>query len=223
MLAGLVRAPSHDAPCVSAERATAAAKSRASTACTQQGRISEAQLAEARSARRCRAGSHDRGRAACARRRPRRRVLPGRDPAPAGRACSASERVLRGGLRVYSTYDPVLQRPPSRPSARVSPRSRRRGAAPATCRAASWPSIPRPAMCSRSSAAATSGELLQPRDAGPPSGRVRVQADHLRRGARARIRPGTVLHDLDTPIYASGRAGCPAASTRIASTRCAGH
>ena len=57
--------------------------------------------------------------------------------------------------------------------------------------------------------AGLSREQLQPRDPGAPPGRIRLQADHLRRGARARLMPrGRCSSDLDTPIETAPKTGC---------------
>ncbi len=108
LLAAIVRAPSHDAPCVSATRARAR-RNLVLRLMKDQGKLPEAEFVAAAA-----------------------RPLPGDDHqghlaggADASNAVGAyfreelrrqlvaqfgNERVLRGGLRVYSTYDPVLQK-----------------------------------------------------------------------------------------------------------------
>ncbi len=126
-------------------------------------------------------------------------------------AMFGTERVLRGGLRVYSTYDP-RSAACGRAGRRGRDRADRQGASPR-------PGSPgqsrgdRPASRRCARARRRPGlrrELLQPRDAGQAAGRLGVQADHLRRGARARLRAGNDARPTSTRRSdASGRTWLP--------------
>ena len=109
LLAALVRAPAHDAPCVSVERALRR-RNLVLRLMRTQGRISDAEL-DAGLRAPLPSHTHDRG-----------SMLRASDDGGGSGAyfqeeirqrlvsMFGSERVLRGGLRVYSTYDPLLQR-----------------------------------------------------------------------------------------------------------------
>ncbi|HVL67685.1 MAG TPA: PBP1A family penicillin-binding protein [Vicinamibacterales bacterium] len=108
LLAALVRSPSHDAPCVSPERAVKR-RNLVLRLMRQQGRIGEAEYARAsaapvvdvahRGSDPVRFTSAD-GVGKYFQEELRRQLV----------AQFGNERVLRGGLRVYSTYDPELQK-----------------------------------------------------------------------------------------------------------------
>ena len=109
LLAALVRAPAHDAPCVSVERALQR-RNLVLRLMRTQGRISDAEL-DAGLRAPLPSHTHDRGSmlrasddgggsGAYFKEEIRQRLV----------SMFGSERVLRGGLRVYSTYDPLLQR-----------------------------------------------------------------------------------------------------------------
>ncbi len=108
LLAAIVRAPSHDAPCVSAARATAR-RNLVLRLMKDQGKLPEAEFLSA--AAKPLPGATHQGHLAGGADAPnvvgayfreelRRQLV----------AQFGNERVLRGGLRVYSTYDPVLQK-----------------------------------------------------------------------------------------------------------------
>lgn len=107
LLAAIVRAPSHDAPAVSPARARAR-RNLVLRLMRDHGKLPEAEFAAAtaRPLPQSRGGDLARGAEATDavgayfREELRRQLV----------AQFGNERVLRGGLRVYSTYDPVLQR-----------------------------------------------------------------------------------------------------------------
>ena len=111
------------------------------------------------------------------------------------------QQVLQGGLRVYTGYDPEMQCAAEKTIAsRIAQIAKARKAA-RDLEAASWRSIPFPAKCARSSAAAISARRSynratqarrQPGSAFKPI----IYAAALERG----MAPGSVLHHLDEPI-----------------------
>jgi penicillin-binding protein 1A len=106
LLAALVRSPSRDAPCVSPERATQR-RNLVLRLMRDQGKLREAEF-KAAVARPIPDASHE------------SHIGAGNGPSVGGYfreelrrqlvAQFGNDRVLRGGLRVYSTYDPVLQK-----------------------------------------------------------------------------------------------------------------
>ena len=208
LLAALVRAPSRDAPCVSIERATR----RRNLVL----RLMEEQRFHYR--RRAQRGSWV--------------PLPDR-VAPTGAALVIAshggsgeyfqeeirrqlvsmfgpERVLRGGLRVYSTYEPLLQR-----AAEQAVRTRVAEIAKARRRAQDLQG----SLVAIDPASGDVLALVGGRDFGESSFNRATQA---RRQAGSAFKPiiyaaalergyapGSVLTDLDTPIYASGKMWLP--------------
>jgi penicillin-binding protein 1A len=199
LLAALVRSPSADAPCVAPARATRR-RNLVLALMARQARITPAQLAEA-----LRAG------------------LPGpshRDQA-AGIAASAAgtglyfeeevrrqlfqmfgaDRVLRGGLRVFSTYDPDMQREAERSvSSRIEQIARSRKSArdlqgslvAMSPKTGEVYAIVGGRDFSKSSFNRATQARRQPGSAFKPI----IYAAALERG----YAPGTLLKDLDTPI-----------------------
>ena len=105
LLAALVRSPSNDAPCVAPKRATAR-RNLVLRLMRQQGRISDAELRTALAApipdasHQNASGSFTSNGTGMYFQEEVRRIL---------FSMFGADRVLRGGLRVYSTYDPSLQ------------------------------------------------------------------------------------------------------------------
>ena len=109
LLAALVRSPTNDAPCHAPERARAR-RNMVLRLMQREGKLDAQQLAQAveaplphRSHRLQASGillSHTRGSGLYFQEELRRQLV----------AAFGNERVLRGGLRVYSTYDPAMQR-----------------------------------------------------------------------------------------------------------------
>lgn len=207
LLAGLVRAPSRDAPCVSVERATGR-RNLVLRRMRAQGRISEAELADGlRTPLPSR--SHDHGSLLRASSDPggeyfqeeiRRQLV----------SMFGSERVLRGGLRVYSTYDPLLQR-----AAEQAIRTRVAEIAKARPRA-------KDLQGSLVAIDPVNGDILalvggrnyqespfnratQARRQAGSAFKPMIYAAALERG----YAPGSILRDLDTPISASGESWLP--------------
>jgi len=207
LLAGLVRAPSRDAPCVSVERAMGR-RSLVLRRMRKQGRISEAELSAGLRAP-LPSRSHDHG------------SLLQMSGDPGGEyfkeeirrqlvSMFGSERVLRGGLRVYSTYDPVLQR-----AAEQAIRGRVAEIAKARPRA-------KDLQGSLVAIDPMNGDVLalvggrnyeespfnratQARRQAGSAFKPIIYAAALERG----YAPGSVLRDLDTPIYGSGESWLP--------------
>ena len=178
-----------DAPSVSPERARRR-RNLVLRLMRQQGRITEAdsppgspsRLAEPRTTEGggvARLGGRP---AATSRKRVRRQLV-----AMFGPGARAARRPAR-----HSTYDPALQRAAEQAIAtRVAEIAKTPHAGRRTCRAA-WSRSIRQAGDVLALVGGTQlrREPVQPRDAGTAPGRVGVQADHLRRGARARLRAG---------------------------------
>jgi 1A family penicillin-binding protein len=201
LLAALVRAPSRDAPCVSVERAMGR-RNLVLGRMRKQGRISEAELSAGLRAP-LPSRSHDHGSLLRASGDPggeyfqeeiRRQLV----------SMFGSERVLRGGLRVYSTYDPVLQR-----AAEQAIRARVAEIAKARPRAKDLQgSLVAIDPMNGDVLALVGGRNYQEspfnratqarRQAGSAFKPI-IYAAALERG----YAPGSVLRDLDTPIYSS--------------------
>jgi 1A family penicillin-binding protein len=207
LLAGLVRAPSRDAPCVSVERATGR-RNLVLRRMHAQGRISAAELAAALRAP-LPTPSHDHGTLLRASGDPggeyfqeevRRQLV----------TMFGSERVLRGGLRVYSTYDPLIQQ-----SAELAIRTRVAEIAKARPRAkdlqGSLVAIdPKNGdilalVGGRNYQASSFNRATQARRQAGSAFKPIIYAAALERG----YAPGSLLRNLDTPISASEGAWLP--------------
>ena len=139
-------------------------------------------------------------------------------------ALFGGDRVLRGGLRVYSTYDPEMQRAAESGGvdahrARSPKRGRRRrdlqgslvAMDPAT-------GDVRALVGGRDFGASSFNRATQARRQAGSAFKPIIYASALERG----YSPGTILRDLDAPITAGhGDRGFPAAATSSRSTRCA--
>ena len=206
LLAGLVRAPSRDAPCVSIERATRR-RNLVLRLMEEQGFITAAERSDGSRAP-LPDGSHTReplliaahgGSGEYFQEEIRRQLV----------TMFGAERVLRGGLRVYSTYDPLLQRAAEQAvQTRVAEIAKARRA--------------KELQGSLVAIDPASGDVLAlvgGRDFGESSFNRATQA---RRQAGSAFKPiiyaaalergyapGSVLTDLDTPIYASGKMWLP--------------
>ena len=186
LLAALVRAPAHDAPCVSIERARQR-RNLVLRLMRNQGRITDLELAAGlRSPLPSSAHGHasllradSEGDGGYFQEQIRQQLV----------AMFGSERVLRGGLRVYSTYDPRAAA--SRRTGDTRPRGRDRQDASRREGPAGQPGRDR-SRHRRCRGARRRPELrrepFQPRHAGQTAGRIRLQTDHLCGGARARVR-----------------------------------
>ena len=207
LLAALVRTPSRDAPCVSIDRATRR-RNLVLRLMEEQGFISAAERSEG-----IRAplpdGSHTRepllvaahgGSGEYFQEEIRRQLV----------SMFGPERVLRGGLRVYSTYEPLLQR-----AAEQAVRTRIAEIDKARRRAQDLQG----SLVAIDPASGDVLALVGGRDFGESSFNRATQA---RRQAGSAFKPiiyaaaiergyapGSVLTDLDTPIYASGRMWLP--------------
>ena len=215
LLAALVRAPSHDAPCVSPKRATAR-RNLVLRLMRDQQRLGVSRVRAGGRPRRSPTPPTAAARERCWSPTRRAACTSRKNYAVSSSRSSANERVLRGGLRVYSTVrsgaaagrrnrDHRAHRPHrEEPSARARPagqpgldrRGHRRRA-----RARRRTRLPR--------------QQLQPRDAGAAAGRVRVQTDPLRGRARARLwRPARCSRRSTCRSPRQERPGCRAASTK---------
>ena len=214
LLAALVRSPSNDAPCA-APRARARAPQPGPAADARPGphlarRIHRPRLAAAipdRVARRRSAAARSRDRTVPA-------STSRKKSGASCSSCSAPTACCAAGFASTRRYDPATAaRGRAARSRRASRRSRSAAARardlqgslvamdPVTgdvLRARRRPRLPR--------------EQLQPRHAGAPSGGLGVQADHLRRGARARVCAG---HAAARPR----RADCSADRRHVAADR----
>ena len=189
LLAALVRSPSSDAPCVSRVRATKR-RNLVLALMERQGRLSAGELRAAVATSVPDASHKSSGASALAasggtgqyfEEEVRRQLF----------QQFGADRVLRGGLRVYSTYDPDLQREAERAiSARIAQiaASRKAAAALQGSLVAMSPADRRRLRAGRRTRFPR--EQLQSGDAGAPAGRLRVQADHLCGRARARLCAG---------------------------------
>ena len=121
-----------------------------------------------------------------------------------------ADRVLRGGLRVYSTYDPELQRDAEQAiTTRIAEIAKSRRAA-ATCRAAWSPMSPETGevyalVGGRDFAESSFNRATQARRQAGSAFKPIIYAAALERG----YAPGTLLHDLDVPIEAAEGAWLP--------------
>ncbi len=207
LLAALVRAPAHDAPCVSIERARQR-RNLVLRLMRNQGRITDSELAAGLGtplpssahgqASRLRAASDGDG--AYFQEQIRQQLV----------AMFGSERVLRGGLRVYSTYDPRLQRAAEEAiRARVAEIGKmRRGAKdlqgslvaidPATGDVVAL-------VGGRNFAESPFNRATQARRQAGSAFKPIIYAAALERG----YAPGTVLRDLDVSIAAAGAQWLP--------------
>jgi 1A family penicillin-binding protein len=207
LLAGLVRAPSRDAPCVSVERAMGR-RNLVLRRMRRQGRISEAELSAALRAP-LPSRSHNHGSLLRASGDPGGEYF---KEEIRGQLVSmfGSERVLRGGLRVYSTYDPVLQR-----AAEQAIRERVAEIAKARPLAkdlqGSLVAIDPingdvlALVGGRNYAESPFNRATQARRQAGSAFKPIIYAAALERG----YAPGSVLRNLDTPIYASGESWLP--------------
>ena len=202
LLAALVRSPSYDAPCVSPERAKRR-RNLVLALMRQQNRISEAELQAARTSR-IPDASH-------------KNATSGLLNAQAGTglyyqeevrrqlvAMFGSDRVLRGGLRVYSSYDPDLQREAERAIAtRISEIAKTRPAArdlQGSLVAMSPENGEVYALVGgRDFTASSFNRATQARRQAGSAFKPIIYAAALERG----YAPGTLLRDLDTPITAA--------------------
>jgi 1A family penicillin-binding protein len=207
LLAALVRTPSRDAPRVSIDRATRR-RNLVLRLMEQQGFITAAERSEGIRAP-LPEGSHTREPLLVAahgesgeyfQEEIRRQLV----------SMFGPERVLRGGLRVYSTYEPLLQR-----AAEQAVRTRVAEIAKARRRAQDLQG----SLVAIDPASGDVLALVGGRDFGESSFNRATQA---RRQAGSAFKPiiyaaalergyapGSVLTDLDTPIYASGRMWLP--------------
>jgi penicillin-binding protein 1A len=209
LLAALVRAPARDAPCVSVERALRR-RNLVLRLMRTQGRISDAEF-DAGLRAPLPSPTHDRGSTLRAsgdsggsgayfQEEIRQRLV----------SMFGSERVLRGGLRVYSTYEPLLQRAAEEAiSARLTEMGKvRRGATrlqgslvaidPSTGDVVAL-------VGGRNFEESSFNRATQARRQAGSAFKPIIYAAALERG----YAPGTVLRDLDTPIAASGGAWLP--------------
>lgn len=207
LLAALVRAPSLDTPCVSIERATRR-RNLVLRRMHEQGRISDAEYGAGLRAPVPRR-SHDRA--------SRLHAFSG----PGGEyfrdeiqrqlvSMFGSERVLRGGLRVFSTYDPALQRAAEQAiRTRIDEIVKVRHHAqelqgglvaidPATGDVLAL-------VGGRAYRESPFNRATQARRQAGSAFKPIIYAAALERG----YGPGSVLRNLDTPIYASGGAWLP--------------
>jgi penicillin-binding protein 1A len=207
LLAALVRAPSNDAPSQSPERATRR-RNLVLRLMRDQGRISDAEYASSVKAALPSVGGRgdallmvsNAGNGGYFQEEVRRQLV----------TMFGAERVLRGGLRVHSTYDPRLQQ-----AAEEAIRSRIAEIAKSRKRA-------RDLQGSLVAIDPASGEVLalvggrsfeespfnratQARRQAGSAFKPIIYAAALERG----YAPGSMLRDLETPIYSSGKAWLP--------------
>jgi penicillin-binding protein 1A len=199
LLAALVRSPSVDAPCISPKRATAR-RNLVLRLMRQQGRISDAELSAALSSP-IPGPSHQGGGDALASNRTgkyfeeevRRSLL----------SMFGAERVLRGGLRVYSTYDPALQRVAEQAvESRIAGIVKRRPSAK-DLQGSLVSMDPKTGdvfalVGGRDFAASSFNRATQARRQAGSAFKPIIYAAALERG----YAPGSLLRDLDTPIDA---------------------
>lgn len=206
LLAALVRSPSKDAPCASPSRALAR-RNLVLRLMRQQERISEGDLHAALAARipdqshwktSGLTASNDHGK--YFQEEVRRQLF----------AMFGAERVLRGGLRVYSTFDPTLQREAERAiTSRIAQIAKRRPRArelqgslvamdPQTGDVLAL-------VGGRDYRASSFNRATQARRQAGSAFKPIIYAAALERG----YAPGTLLRDLDAPIYAPEGAWLP--------------
>ena len=201
LLAALVRSPSNDAPCVAPKRALAR-RNLVLRLMRAQGRLAERDLQAALQSR-IPDASHQAARSATAGRETgmyfqeevRRQLV----------AMFGAERVLRAGLRVYSTYDPALQDAAERAVtsrigqiAKMRPRAR-------DLQGSLVSMDPRTGdvlalVGGRDFAASSFNRATQARRQAGSAFKPIIYAAALERG----YAPGTVLRDLDAPILDPG-------------------
>ena len=203
LLAALVRSPSNDAPCVAPRRATAR-RNLVLRLMRQQGRISDEALAAALQAR-IPDASHQTAAALSAsngsgyfQEEVRRQLF----------AMFGAERVLRGGLRVYSTWDPALQRAAetavaARIAQIVKMRPRARDLQGSLVSMDPQSGDVRALVGGRDFAVSSFNRATQARRQAGSAFKPIIYAAALERG----YAPGTLLRDLDAPIEATSPTG----------------
>lgn len=204
LLAGLVRSPSHDAPRVSPKRALAR-RNLVLRLMRSQGRLSQVEFEAARAARipgapHGAAGgvSASRGTGMYFQEEVRRQLV----------ALFGGERVLRGGLRVYSTYDEAIQAAAERAIAeRIAQIAKRRPRA-RDLQGSLVAMDPRSGdvlalVGGRDFAASSFNRATQARRQAGSAFKPIIYAAALERG----YAPGTLLRGLDTPIADPGPGG----------------
>jgi penicillin-binding protein 1A len=206
LLAALVRAPSLDAPCVSAERARGR-RNLVLRLMREQERISDAEYRAAinaplpdRAHQAQSLASTPRGNGLYFQEELRRQLV----------AQFGAERVLRGGLRVYSTYDPDLQHQAERViSTRIAQlaksRSRARDLQGSLVAMDPVSGDVHALVGGRDFRESSFNRATQARRQAGSAFKPIIYAAALERG----YAPGTMLRDLDTPIYASGKVWLP--------------
>jgi penicillin-binding protein 1A len=199
LLAALVRSPSVDAPCISPKRATAR-RNLVLRLMRRQGRISDSELRVALNARlpdashRGAADSLASNRTGMYFEEEVRRLL---------FSTFGAERVLRGGLRVYSTYDPSLQRAAEQAvESRIAQIVKRRPSA-RDLQGSLVSMDPKTGdvfalVGGRDFAASSFNRATQARRQAGSTFKPIIYAAALERG----YAPGSLLRDLDTPIEA---------------------
>ena len=204
LLAALVRSPSHDAPRVAPKRALAR-RNLVLRLMRAQGRLSD-QSFQAALAARIPDASHQASRGAWAgletgmyfQEEVRRQLF----------AMFGAERVLRGGLRVYSTYDPELQQAAeravtSRIAQIVKMRSRARDLQGSLVAMDPRSGDVLALVGGRDFAASSFNRATQARRQAGSAFKPIIYAAALERG----YAPGTLLRDLDAPIADPGPGG----------------
>ena len=204
LLAGLVRSPSNDAPRVSPKRALAR-RNLVLRLMRSQGRLSQAEFEAARAARipgaphRSTGGvSASRGTGMYFQEEVRRQLV----------AMFGHERVLRGGLRVYSTYDEGMQEAAERAiTERIAQIAKRRPRA-RDLQGSLVAMDPRSGdvlalVGGRDFAASSFNRATQARRQAGSAFKPIIYAAALERG----YAPGTLLRGLDTPIADPGPGG----------------
>lgn len=204
LLAALVRSPSNDAPCAAPKRATAR-RNLVLQLMLNQGRISEADL-RAAVASRIPDASHQAHRSLNAsndtgmyfQEEVRRQLF----------SMFGANRVLRGGLRVYSTYDPALQQAAERAVTSrivqiVKSRPRVRDLQGSLVSMDPKTGDVLALVGGRDYRASSYNRATQAHRQAGSAFKPIIYAAALERG----YAPGTILRDLDAPIVASGPTG----------------
>jgi len=207
LLAGLVRAPSKDAPCISTERATRR-RNLVLRLMHEQERIADAELSDGlRAPLPTRAHGRESplraswgGTGGYFQEEIRRQLV----------SMFGSDRVLRGGLRVYSTYDPDLQRAAeqairTRVAEIVKARSRARDLQGSLVAIDPASGDVLALVGGRSFSESPFNRATQARRQAGSAFKPIIFAAALERG----YAPGSLLRDLDTPIYSSGESWLP--------------
>ena len=208
LLAALVRSPSNDAPCVSPERATKR-RNLVLALMRRQNRISDAELHTAR-ATRVPDASHESATSGLINAQATTGLYFQEEVRRQLFAMFGSDRVLRGGLRVYSTYDPDLQREAERSIAtRISEIVKMRPAVRAL-QGSLVSMSPETGdvyaiVGGRDFAASSFNRATQARRQAGSAFKPIIYAAALERG----YAPGTLLRDLDMPIAAAEGAWLP--------------